>query len=559
MRAVRNWFLAALLFFVAVAGQLPPMLPVFVDVAERAKIDFVCHASHTSQKYLVESMVGGVAMFDYDGDGRLDLFFVNGAELREKMGLGEVPDKRDPRYWNRLFHNNGDGTFTDVTEHAGVQGYGYGMGVAVGDYDNDGHPDLYVTNYGSNILYHNNGDGTFTDVTAKADVAAGGWSASAAFLDYDRDGRLDLVVSRYLTWDIHKNPWCGDRSRDFRAYCHPDVFQPATHVLYHNNGDGTFTNVSERAGFTKHPGNGLGLAVNDVDRDGWPDILVANDALPQQLFRNNHDGTFQEIAVQTGLAYDEDGRTYSGMGVDFEDYDNDGFPDIFICNLANQKYALYHNNAGAFEYVSGRTRVGGITMLHSGWGTKFVDYDNDGWKDLFVAQGHVMDNIEQSMPSLRYLESLLLLRNVKGRFEDVSSRSGVPFQARIAARGVAFGDLDNDGNIDIAVNVNEGRAMLLRNQGSGNHWLIVDLSGTVSNRDGIGARVHIESVTGLHQYVYITTSGSYQSSSDKRAHFGLGAETRVKLVEIEWPSGITQRLEDVVADRVLNVREPRSK
>ena len=504
---------AAVVVFEALAGQQPPTLPEFVNIAEHAKIDFICRASHTSQKYLVESMVGGVAMFDYDSDGLLDLFFVNGAELKEHLGPDEKPDKRDPRYWNRLFHNNGDGTFTDVTKQAGVQGYGYGMGVAAGDYDNDGNPDLYVTNYGGNILYHNNGDGTFTDVTAKAGVAAGGWSSSAAFLDYDRDGKLDLVVSRYLTWDIHKNPWCGDRSRNFRAYCHPDVFQPATHVLYRNNGDGTFTDVSKDAGFTKPPGNGLGLAVNDFDHDGWPDILVANDALPQQLFRNNHDGTFQEVAVQTGLAYDADGRTYSGMGANFADYDNDGWPDIFICNLANQKYALYRNNAGEFEYITGPTKLGGITMLHSGWGTRFVDYDNDGWKDLFVAQGHVMDNIEQSMPSLRYLESLLLLRNVKGRFEDVSSRSGSPFQARMAARGVAFGDLDNDGAIDIAVNVNEGRAMVLRNQGSGNHWLIVDPVGTLSNRDGIGARVHIETEAGLHQYAYVTTSGGYQSSS----------------------------------------------
>jgi hypothetical protein len=303
----------------------------------------------------------------------------------------------------------------------------------------------------------------------------------------------------------------------------------------------------------------LGLAVNDVDRDGWPDILVANDARPQQLFRNNHDGTFLEMAVQSGLAYDEDGRTYSGMGVNFDDYDNDGWPDVFICNLANQKYALYKNSAGSFEYISGRTRVSGITMLHSGWGTKFIDYDNDGWKDLFVAQSHVMDNIEQSLPSLRYLEPLLMLRNTKGRFEDVSARSGEPFHARVAARGVAFGDLDNDGNIDIAVNVNEGRAMVLRNQGSGNHWLVVDPCGTVSNRDGIGARVHVETAGGLHLYGYVTTSGGYQSSSDRRVHFGLGAEPKAKSVEIEWPSGIKQRLEDIVADRILHVTEPKSK
>jgi enediyne biosynthesis protein E4 len=537
------------------ASNAPTALPKFVDIAAKAGVKFRCESSRTSQKYLIETMVGGVAMFDYDGDGKLDLFFVNGAALEESM-TDRMPDKSDPRFWNRLYRNNGDGSFTDVTEKAGVRGHSYGMGCIAGDYDNDGRPDLYVTNYGRNILYHNNGDGTFTDVTEKAGVAAAGWSSSACFVDYDRDGRLDLIVSRYLDWDIHKNPWCGDESRNFRAYCHPEVFKPVTHIVYHNNGDGTFTDVTEKAGWSRLPGNGLGIAFNDFDQDGWPDILVANDALPQQLFRNDHNGQFSEVAINSGVGYDEDGQTYSGMGVAFEDYDNDGWPDLFIGNLANQKYAVYRNTKGVFEYVTNSNGVGGITMLHSAWGVKFVDYDNDGWKDLFVAQSHVMDNIEQTQPSLRYLEPLLLMRNNGGKFEDVSAVSGDPFRIRIAARGVAYGDLDNDGFIDAAVNCLDGTAMILRNNGNGNRWLIVDTVGTLSNRDGMGARIHIIGESGLHQYAIVSTAGSYQSSSDKRVHFGLGRETRVKVLEITWPSGMVQKLENVGSNQILKVREP---
>jgi len=322
-------------------------------------------------------------------------------------------------------------------------------------------------------------------------VAAGGWSSSACFVDYDRDGRLDLVVSRYLDWDFQKNRWCGDEARNFRAYCHPDVFAPSTHILYHNNGDGTFTNVSLKAGLSGKPGNGLGVDFNDFDLDGWPDILVANDALPQQLFHNNGDGSFTEIGESTGLAYDEDGRTYSGMGVAFEDYDNDGRPDAFIGNLANQKYALYKNQKDTFEYVTSSTGVGAITALHSAWGAAFVDYDNDGWKDLIVAQGHVMDNIEETQPSFRYREPLLLMRNARGRFEDLSKLSGAPFRIPVAARGLAFGDLDNDGQIDLAVNCLDGPPMLLHNEGNGNNWLTIDTVGTASIRDGVGARIGI--------------------------------------------------------------------
>jgi len=519
-------------------------------------VKFKNEASLTAQKYLLESMCGGVAMLDYDADGWLDLFFVNGAAIEDPMPAGKMPDKSDPRYWNRLYRNNRDGTFTEVTQAAGVRGHSYGMGVAVGDFDNDGRPDLYVTNFGRNILYHNNGDGTFTDVTEKAGVAAGGWSTSACWVDYDRDGRLDLIVARYLDWSFEKNIWCGARKPGYRAYCHPDQFPPASHLLFHNNGDGTFTDVSKASRIGLSPGKGLGIAINDFDLDGWPDILIANDSFPQQLFRNNHDGTFTEIGLKSGVAYDEDGSTFAGMGLDFEDYDNDGLPDVFIDALGNQKYALFHNVKGSFEYVTSPSGVGGITMQHSGWGAKFLDYDNDGWKDLFVGQGHVMDNIELTQPSLRYTEPFLLMRNTGGKFQDVTRQSGEAMLTARPARGVAFGDLDNDGFIDLAINCNNQPAVVLRNQGgNGNHWLVINTVGTASNRDGIGARIRLVGESGAQQFIMVSTASSYLSASDKRAHFGLGKDKTARLVEITWPSGTVQKLENVKADQILTVTE----
>jgi enediyne biosynthesis protein E4 len=536
-------------------GASPP-LPTFADVTARSGVKFKNEASLTAQKYLLESMCGGVAMLDYDGDGWLDLFFVNGAAIEDPMPAGKMPDKSDPRYWNRLYHNNRDGTFTDVTQVAGVRGHSYGMGVAVGDFDNDGRPDLYVANFGRNILYHNNGDGTFTDVTEKAGAAADGWSTSACWVDYDRDGRLDLIVARYLDWGFEKNIWCGAHKPGYRAYCHPDQFPAATHILFHNNGDGTFTDVSKKSRISLSPGKGLGIAINDFDLDGWPDILIANDSFPQQLFRNNHDGTFTEIGLKSGVAYDEDGSTFAGMGLDFEDYDNDGLPDVFIDALGNQKYALFHNVKGSFEYVTSPSGVGGITMQHSGWGAKFCDYDNDGWKDLFVGQGHVMDNIELTQPSLRHMEPLLLMRNTGGKFQDVTRQSGEAMLTPRPARGVAFGDLDNDGFIDLAINCNNQPAVVLRNQGgNGNHWLLINTVGTASNRDGIGARIRLVGESGAQQFVTISTASSYLSASDKRAHFGLGKDKTARLVEITWPSGTVQKLENVKADQILTVTE----
>ncbi len=541
----------------AAQGSSAAKLPVFRDVTAQSGVDFRCDASPTSQKYLIETMVGGVAMFDYDNDGLLDLYFVNGAALDDPMPPGKQPDKSDPRFWNRLYRNNGDGTFTDVTEKAGVRGHSYGMGVIAGDYNNDGYQDLYVTNFGRNILYRNNGDGTFTDVTAEAGLAAGGWSSSACFVDYDRDGWLDLFVTRYLQWDFDNNPFCGPR--EMRGYCHPESFKLITHLLYHNNRDGTFTDVSKESGIAGPPGYGLGVAFNDYDRDGWPDVFVANDNVAEQLFRNRGDGTFEEVGLLAGVAYNEEGGTFSGMGVDFADYNNDGWPDVFIGALANERYAIFRNENGLFAYESGPTGIGVLTALHSGWGLKFIDFDNDGWKDIFVAQGHVMDNIEYTRPSTRYLEPMLLLRNREGKFENVSKGRGDAFEIPRASRGVAFGDLDNDGFIDVAVNCLNGPAVILHNEGgNGNHWLIVNTVGTASNRDGIGAKVRIVSESGLEQHGLVTTAGSYQSANDKRVHFGLGADKTVKLLEVTWPSGRRQKREGIKADQILTVREPES-
>jgi hypothetical protein len=502
-------------------------------------------------------MGAGVAMFDYDNDGWLDLFFVNGAKLQDPMPRSASPDKADPCYWNRLYRNNRDGTFTDVTERAGLQGRLYGMGVATGDYDNDGNVDLLVTNLGGNILYHNNGDGSFSDVTAKAGVGGSGWCTGACFADYDRDGRLDLIVSRYAQWDFSLDIYCGEHRPGYRSYCHPDQFEPITHLVFHNNGDGTFTDVSKKCGLSGFPGKGLGIAIDDFDGDGWPDIFVANDSVAEQLFRNNHDGTFAEVALLSGLAYDQNGHAFAGMGADFGDYKNTGWPSVFVNALANQKYKLFRNDKGTFDDVTDSIGLGASTMSHSGWGAKWVDYDNDGWLDLFIAQGHVMDNIQLTEPTLRYLEPPLLLKNEQGRFSNVSSQSGSVFTIPIAARGSAFGDLDNDGLVDVAINCNNGKAIILRNQSAnGNHWLALNLIGVSSNRDAIGSKIRLVTDSGQQQTRFVSTAGSYISASDKRAHFGLGPSKKIQLIEITWPSGIVQRIESVSVDQILTVKEP---
>jgi hypothetical protein len=510
-------------------------------------LDFILENSPTSQKYLIETMPGGVALFDYNNDGLIDIFLVNGGRLTSPMKTPENFDRRDPRYWNRLYRQNKDGSFTDVTEKAGLANAGdgnYGMGVAVGDYDNDGNSDLFVTSYGNNILYHNNGDGTFTDVTAKAGVAGGGWSVSSGFFDYDNDGKLDLFVTRYMEWDTKHNKDCGG---NFHTYCPPEEFPATTNILYHNNGDGTFTDVSQRSGIAAKKGRGLGVAFADYDSDGFTDIFVANDGMQQYLFHNNGNGTFTELGLDAGAALSEDGRRLSGMGVVFQDYDNDGRPDVIVTELPREIYSVYHNDGnGSFSYRSLESGLGLLSSGSSGWGIGLEDFDNDGWKDLFVAQGHVLDNVEQIDPSLHYHELPLLALNHNGRFERVDPGSTVP----VAARGAAFGDLNNDGWEDVVMTYLGGHPQVLINHGGKQHWLVISLRGTRSNRDGFGARVQVSGQTR-----YATSTGSYLSSNDKRLHFGLGSAENAK-VEIIWPSGIHQTLSDIHADQFLEIREP---
>ena len=520
--------------------------PIFEVTLPRG-IDFTLHNSPTPQKYLIETMPGGVALLDYNNDGLLDLFFVNGGRINSPMRTPEDFDRRDPRYWNRLYRQNRDGSFTDVTEQAGLANAGdgnYGMGVAVGDYDNDGYPDLYVTSYGKNILYHNNGDGTFTDVTAKAGVAGGGWSVSAGFFDYDNDGKLDLFVTRYMDWDTAHSKDCGG---NYHTYCPPGEFPRTTNILYHNRGDGTFEDVSQRSGIAAKKGHGLGVAFADYDGDGFTDIFVANDGMQQYLFHNNGNGTFTEVGMEAGAALNVDGGPLSGMGVVFQDYDNDGRPDIIVTTLPRQTYAVFHNDGnGSFSDQGLQTGVRMLSGVTSGWGVGLEDFDNDGQKDLFVIQGHVLDNVEKIDPSLHYLEPPLLALNRGGRFE----RSDAWSDALISGRGAAFGDLNNDGWIDVVTTALGQRPQVFMNRGGNAKWLTVTLRGTRSNRDGLGARVQVNGQTR-----FATTAGSYESANDKRLHFGLGSAKTAK-VEVFWPSRAHQVLNGVPVNQILEIREP---
>src|ERR1700756_4564761 len=430
-------------------------------------VDFILQNSPTRKKFLIETMPGGVALFDYNNDGLLDIFMVNGGHINESLHVPENFDRENPRYWNRLYRQNRDGSFLDVTQAAGLASAGngnYGMGVAIGDYDNDGNADLYVTSYGKNALYHNNGDGTFTDVTAKAGVAAGGWAVSAGFFDYDNDGKLDLFFTRYMEWDTKHRKKCGGA---WRTYCPPEEFPATTNLLYHNRGDGTFEDVSQKSGIASKKGRALGVAFADYDDDGFTDIYVANDGMQQFLFHNNGNGTFTERALEAGAGLSEDGRRLSGMGVVFQDYDNDGRPDVIVTELPREIYGVYHNDGGgSFSYRSLETGLGVLSSGSSGWGVGLEDFDNDGWKDLFVAQGHVLDNVERIDPSLHYLELPLLAMNHNNRFERVDSGSVTP----VAGRGAAFGDLNNDGWEDVVMTYLGGHPQVFLNRGGKVHW-----------------------------------------------------------------------------------------
>jgi len=521
--------------------------PIF-EVRPLRGIDFLLQNSPTPRKFLIETMPGGVALFDYNNDGLLDIFLMNGGRITEGLHVPENFERGNPRYWNRLYRQNRDGSFLDVTQAAGLANAGngnYGMGAAVGDYDNDGNADLYVTSYGKNILYHNNGDGTFTDVTAKAGVAGGGWSVSAGFFDYDNDGKLDLFVTRYMDWDADHNKICGG---DWHTYCPPNAFPATTCLLYHNRGDGTFEDVTERSGLAAKKGRALGVAFADYDGDGFTDIFVANDGMQQYLFHNNGNGTFTESGLDSGVAFTADGKGMSGMGAVFQDYDNDGRPDVLVTVLPREIYSLYHNEGGGnFNYASLEAGLGALTSMSSGWGVGLEDFDNDGWKDLFVAQGHVLDNVQDIDASLRYKELPLVALNHNGHFERADSGVMKP----LAARGVAFGDINNDGCMDAVISCLGGPPVLLLNRGGGNnHWLSISLQGTRSNRDGYGARVSVNGQTRV-----ATSAGSYLCANDKRLHFGLGPAEKAS-VEILWPSGLKQVLNDVRAEQFLSVREP---
>ena len=529
----------------------------YVDATASSGLRFLHRNSKTSEKYLLETMTGGVALIDYDGDGWEDVFFVNGAKLNDPQPDNEILDKSAPEFWNRMFHNNKDGTFSDVTEKTGLRGKGYGMGAAVGDYDNDGHMDLFVSNFGQSILYRNNGDGTFSDVTVQSKMDVQGWACSAGFFDYNNDGFLDLFVTRYMVWNFSLNINCGPKIPGGRAYCHPDNFKSISNYLFRNNGDGTFTDVSKTSHIADSPGKGLGVAFADFNNDGFIDVEVANDQVQQFLFKNNGNGTFEEIAVLAGMGFTEDGKTFSGMGTDFVDLDNDGFPDIVTTALSNESYAYFHNNGDeSFTYATLISGLGEITRLLSGWGLRIFDYDNDGFKDLFIANGHVMDNIENTQPHLRSMQKPSLFRNVNNKFVDVSDVSGGTFQQTWAGRGAAFGDLDNDGDIDIVVSNCNGSSYYIRNDGGNrNNWIAVEVRGIKSNRNGIGARLKLTSESGKVQYNMVSTTSSYLSASDQRVFFGLGAENKIKEIEITWPGGHKQKVLEPKLNELLKIEE----
>ena len=499
--------------------------------------------------YLPETTGAGCGFLDYDGDGWMDIYLVN-------SGACDFYTPPSPLR-NALYHNNRDGTFTDVTEKAGVVGGGYGQGVAVGDYDGDGLPDIYLTQYGRSILYHNNGDGTFRDVTEKAGVAAPGWASSAVWFDYDNDGRLDLFVCRFVDFSKGKNKWCGNRDTNERWYCIPRVYEPMPCWLFHNNGNGTFTDVSKETGIAEAMAKAWGVVACDINNDGWMDLFVANDTEPNFLFLNRK-GKFEENGMLAGVGYSSYGRARSGMGVDAADYDQDGWADLFVSNVDQEMFSLYHNNKNeTFSDFATPTGIGPATKLMSGWGVKFFDYDNDGDLDLLLCNGHPDDKIDGRVDGVKYLEPMLLYRNTGNGMKNVSAQGGTIFSRPLAGRGMAIGDFDNDGAVDVLIAVNNGTPVLLHNNaGRGNNWLGVKLVGKKSNPDAVGARLTYQAGN-LQRSRMKVGGGSYLSSHDPRIVLGIGKRQKVDWLEVKWPlpGGATQRFTGLPINRYITVVE----
>lgn len=512
---------------------------------DQTELPMIVRNGASGEKHQIETMIAGVAVLDYDNDGWPDIFVANGARA-------DSLDKSDPSFYNRLFHNNHDGTFTDVTDKAGVAGYGYSMGVAAADYDNDGWTDLFVTGVRHNILYHNRGDATFEDVTHQAGLAdSGGWSVAAGWFDYDNDGLLDLFVVRYVAWDPQKEVFCGDKARGIRTYCDPRYYAALPNALYHNLGGGRFRDTSVESGIAAHPGKGMGVAFGDFDGDGFLDVFVANDTEPNMLFHNQGNGTFREQALDAGVAYDANGAKLSFMGADIRDCDNDGREDIFVTALTNEMFHLYRSTSpGRFEDITDASGLADSSLPWSGWSCGAYDFNNDGFKDLFTANGNVLDNAEVFSSRKSRQPNAVFLNRHDGTFVAQL----LPGEAM--HRGAAFADFDRDGRVDVVVTALNDKPRVLRNVTPGTgHWLALRLTGTRSNRDAIGAWVHITTASG-EQWNRVSTSVGYGGSSDRTLYFGLGADAIVRAVDIRWPSGAMQRMRNISADRYINVREP---